>query len=77
MTVGIPCKVKDDLVAQLMALNDKLNTLSPAVLRSEQAREGVQQQREGLYVELKRHRAKGHRGKPCPSVQRFSPIRGF
>jgi hypothetical protein len=71
MTSGNQCQVKDDLVNQLIALNNKLNTLSPALLHSEQAREEVQQQRENLYVEIKRHRAKGHRGKPCPAVQRF------
>ena len=71
MTSGYQCQVKDDLVNQLIALNNKLNTLSPALLHSEQAREEVQQQRENLYVEIKRHRAKGHRGKPCPAVQRF------
>ena len=71
MTSGNQCQVKDDLVNQLIALNNKLNTLSPALLHSEQAREEVQQQRENLYVEIKRHRAKGHGGKPCPAVQRF------
>ncbi len=71
MISGNQCAVKDDLVNQLIALNDKLNTLSPALLRSEQAREEVQQQRENLYVGIKRHRAKGHQGKPCPGVQHF------
>jgi hypothetical protein len=71
MTTGNHCQVKDDLVNQLIALNDKLNTLSPALLHSAQAREEVQQQRENLYVEIKRHRAKGHQGKPCPAVQRL------
>ena len=71
MTAVNQCQVKDDLVNQLIALNDKLNTLSPALLHSEQAREKVQQQRENLYVEIKRHRAKGHQGKPCPAVQHF------
>jgi hypothetical protein len=71
MTSGNQCQVKNDLVNQLIALNDKLNTLSPAMVRSEHARAEVQQQRENLYVEIKRHRAKGHRGKPCPAVQRF------
>jgi hypothetical protein len=71
MTSTNQCQVKDDLVNQLIALNDKLNTLSPGLLHSEQAREEVQQQRENLYVEIKRHRAKGHQGKPCPTVQRF------
>ncbi len=73
MSSGNQCKVKDDLVNQLIALNAKLNTLSPALVRSEQAKGEVQQQREELYVEIRRHRAKGHRGKPCPSVQRFFP----
>ena len=39
MTSGNQCQVKDDLVNQLIALNNKLNTLSPALLHSEQARE--------------------------------------
>jgi hypothetical protein len=64
------CKVKDDLVARLIDLNSKLNTLSPGSLRSEEARAEVQVLREGLYLEIKRHRAKGHDGKPCPAVQR-------
>ena len=65
---GTKCKVKDDLVKQLAALNDKLNTLSPDFLRSEEARAEVQERRESLYAEIKRHRAKGHDGKPCPAV---------
>ena len=55
---------------ELIALNNKLNTLSPALLRSEQARAEVQERRENLYVEIKQHRAKGHEGKPCPAAQR-------
>ena len=70
MTMGNKCEVKDDLVNQLVALNNKLNTLSPALLRSEQARAEVQEERQRLYVEIKRHRAKGHDGKPCPAIQR-------
>ena len=69
MTSGKKCKEKDDLVNQLIALNNKLNTLSPALLHSAQARAEVQERRESLYVEIKRHRAKGHEGKPCPAVQ--------
>ena len=69
MTSGNKCNVKDDLVNQLIALNNKLNTLSPGLLHSEQARAEVQERRENLYVEIKRHRAKGHEGKPCPAVQ--------
>jgi hypothetical protein len=71
MTSGYQCRVKDDLVNQLIALNNKLNTLSPALVHTEHAREEVQRQRENLYVEIKHHRAKGHQGKPCPAVQRF------
>jgi hypothetical protein len=63
--------VKDDLVNQLIALNSKLNTLSPSLLRSEQARAEVQERRESLYLEIKLHRKKGHDGKPCPAVQRL------
>jgi hypothetical protein len=71
MTTGNKCNVKDDLVNQLIALNNKLNTLSPALLHSEQARAEVQERRESLYVEIKQHRAKGHEGKPCPAAQRL------
>jgi hypothetical protein len=72
MTSGNKCKVKDDLVNQLHALNDKLNTLSPALVHSPQARAEVQLRRESLYAEIKLHRAKGHEGKPCPAVQHAS-----
>jgi hypothetical protein len=71
MTSGDKCKVKDDLVNQLITLNNKLNTLSPDLLHSEQARAEVQERRESLYVEIKQHRAKGHEGKPCPAAQRL------
>ena len=71
MTSGNKCKVKDDLVNQLIALNNKLNTLSPALLHSQQARAEVQERRESPYVEIKRHRAKGHAGKRCPANERF------
>jgi hypothetical protein len=70
MTSGNNCHVKDDLVNQLIALNNKLNTLSPTLLHSEQARAEVQERRESLYAEIKRDRAKGHEGKPCPAAQR-------
>lgn len=70
MTTEDKCDVKDNLVNQLVALNNKLNTLSPALLRSEQARAQVQEERQRLYVEIKRHRAKGHDGKPCPAILR-------
>ena len=43
MTSGNKCKVKDNLVNQLTALNNKLNTLSPALLHSEQARAEMQE----------------------------------
>ena len=69
MTSGKMCKVKDDLVNQLIALNNKLNTLSPDLLHSEQTRAEVQERRESLYVEIKRHRKIGHEGKHCPAVE--------
>lgn len=70
MESGKNCTVKDDLVNQLIALNNKLNTLSPALLQSQQARAEVQGRRESLYGEIKQHRSKGHGGKPCPAAQR-------
>ena len=63
--------MKDDLVNLLIALNNKLNTLSPSWLHSEQARAEIQERRESLYIEIKQHRAKGHEGKPCPAAQRL------
>jgi hypothetical protein len=72
MTSGNKCRVKDDLVNQLIALNNKLNTLSPALLHSERARAEVQERRESLYLEIKRHKAKGHEGKPCPAAQHLA-----
>jgi hypothetical protein len=68
------CPVKDSLVNQLIALNGKLNTLSPNVVRNEQKREEIQAQRESLYLEIKQHRKKGHEGKPCPFVEHFSRL---
>lgn len=68
MTSENKCKVKDDLVKELIALNNNLNTLSPAWLHSQQARAAVQERRETLYVEIKHHRAKGHEGKSCPAA---------
>jgi hypothetical protein len=71
MASGNKCKVKDDLVNEIIGLNSKLNTLSPTFLHSQQGRAAVQERRESLYVEIKRHRAKGHEGRPCPAVQRL------
>lgn len=61
------CQVKDELVSQLIALNNKLNLLSPDLVHGDEERAEVQQQRENLYAEIKHHRAKGHEGKPCPA----------
>ncbi|MGD0962741.1 MAG: hypothetical protein ABSA57_02430 [Candidatus Acidiferrales bacterium] len=61
--------MKDNLVNQLITLNSKLNTLSPGLLRNEQARAEVQEKRESLYLEIKLHRKKGHDGKPCPAAK--------
>jgi hypothetical protein len=63
------CKVKDALVNQLIALNNKLNLLSPDLVHGDEERAEVQQRREILYAEIKLHRAKGHEGKPCPSAR--------
>ena len=62
------CQVKDELVSQLIALNNKLNLLSPDLVYGDEERAEVQQRRESLYAEIKHHRAKGHEGKPCPAV---------
>jgi hypothetical protein len=58
------CKVKDNRVNELVAVNSRLNTLSPSLLRSERGRAEVQERRESLYLEIKLHRKKGHGGKP-------------
>ena len=71
MTSGKKCKVRDNLVNQLIALNNKLNILSPDLLQSEQARAEEQKRRESLYFEIKHHGVKGHEGRPCPAIQRF------
>jgi hypothetical protein len=66
------CQVKDDLVNQLIALNNKLNNFSPDRVYGDEERAGVQQQREALQTEIKRHRAKGHAGRPCPAARQPS-----
>jgi hypothetical protein len=63
------CQVKDELVSQLVALNNKLNLLSPDLVHGDEKRAEVQQQRENLYAAIKHHRAKGHEGKPCPAAR--------
>jgi len=63
------CQVKDELVSRLVALNNKLNLLSPDLVHGDEERAEVQQQRENLYSEIKHHRAKGHEGKPCPAAK--------
>jgi hypothetical protein len=63
------CQLKDELVSQLIALNNKLNLLSPNLVHGDEERAEVQQQRENLYAEIKHHRAKGHDGKPCPAAR--------
>jgi hypothetical protein len=63
------CQVKDELVNHLIALNNKLNLLSPDLVQSEEERTAVQEQRGSLYADIKRHRAKGHDGKPCPAAR--------
>ena len=68
--VSMNCHVKDELVNQLILLNNKLNLLSPDLVPGDEERAEVQQQRENLYAEIKHHRAKGHKGKPCPAASR-------
>jgi hypothetical protein len=63
------CQVKDELLSQLAALNNKLNLLSPDPVRGEEERAEVQQQRENSYAKIKHHRSKGHQGKPCPAAR--------
>jgi hypothetical protein len=63
------CAVKDDLVNQLIALNNKLNMLSPDLIHGDDERAEVQQQREVLYTAIKHHRTKGHQGRPCPAAR--------
>ena len=63
------CAVKDKLVQQLNHLNDKLNSLHPAWVRSPEARDEIQSQREALYLQIKQHRKNGHNGQRCPAIQ--------
>src|SRR5258708_35739972 len=69
------CQVKDELVSQLIALNNKLNLLSPGLVHGDEERAEVQQRRESLYAEIKHHRAKGHEGKPCPAARQVYATR--
>ncbi len=55
------CQVKDELVSQLIALNNKLNLLSPGLVHGDEERAEVQQRRESLYAE--------NEGKPCPAAR--------
>ena len=63
------CRVKDELVRRLIALNNKLNLLSPDLIHGDEERAEVQQRRENLYTEIKRCRANGHKGRPCPAAK--------
>jgi len=63
------CQVKDELMSQLIALNNKLNLLSPDLVHGDKERAEVQERRESLQAEIKHHRAKGHEGKPCPAAR--------
>lgn len=61
------CRVQDNLVREITALNNSLNTLSPTWIHDEQAREEIEERRQTLRVEIKQHRTKGHEGKKCPA----------
>jgi hypothetical protein len=63
------CQVEDELVRRLIALNNKLNVLSPDLVHGDEERAEVQLERENLYAELKHLRAKEHDGKPCPAAR--------
>jgi hypothetical protein len=65
---GENCKVKDALVARMIALNGKLTALGPSSFRDDQARAEIQQERESLRAEITMHRKKGHDGKACPDT---------
>ena len=60
------CQVKDELVSRLVALNNKLNLLSPDLVHGDEERAEVQQQRENLYSEIK-HQGEGTRRQTVPS----------
>ena len=45
------CQVKEELVSQLVALNNKLNLRSPDLVHGDEERAEVQIQRENLYAE--------------------------
>jgi len=64
------CQVKDDLVSQLIALNNKLDLLSPDLVLGDKERAEVQERRESLYAEIKNHREKGQEGKQCPAARK-------
>jgi len=53
------CQGKDELVRQLVALNNKLNLLSPDLVHGDEERADLRQRRESLYAQIKHHRAKG------------------
>src|SRR5439155_20163396 len=69
------CQVKDELVSQLIALNNKLNLLSPNLIHGDEQRAEVQKRPESLYAEIKHHRAKGHDVKPYPTARQVEASR--
>ena len=74
------CQVKDQLVSRLIALNNKLNLLSPDLVHGDEERAEVQLERENLYAEIKHHRAKGTRWQTVPggkTVLGQSPLTGL
>src|SRR5438876_6211738 len=68
------CQVKDELVSRLIALNNKLNLLSPDLVHGDEERAEVQQQRENLYIEIKHHRAKDTKANRVQRQNRFGPV---
>ena len=66
----MPCKAHAEMMDALVALNNKLNLLSPNRVSGREQVERVSERREELLVEIKHHRKKGHDGRPCPSAPR-------
>jgi hypothetical protein len=67
------CKIQRDLVAAIVLLNNKLNLLSPDRVSEYTQVVEIEERRQALLVEMRKHRRKGHKGKPCPATPHASP----
>ena len=61
------CRVEKKLMREIATMNDQLNSLSPAWVRDEKERLLIQEKRDILSAELRKHHAKGHEGRRCPA----------